>query len=266
MLQYAFMRNAFVASFLIALLCPLVGMHLVLRSYALMGDALAHGSLAGVSIAVSCGIHPGWGSFFFTALVGVLIEFLRAFFKNHHDLILSIVLSLSVGIAVTLLSSGLIQADIDSYLFGSILVVSTRDLWIMLALSVFCVGTLALRYHQLLYLAFDEETARICGVAADGINYVASVVISATIAASIKITGILVLSSLMTVPVATALQLRVGFLLTLVAAFLFSMLDTALGLVFSYYLNVAPGGFTALVSVVVLMLVIALTQVGRART
>ncbi len=122
---------------------------------------------------------------------------------------------------------------------------------------------LILLYHQMLYIACDEEAARIAGVRVRLINYVFSVLVASAISVSIRIVGVLVLSSMIALPVATALQLGRGFRATLIFSVVFSVFDIMTGLFTSYYLNVAPGGFTALVSVAVLIVVIAAKGISR---
>ncbi len=260
MLQYGFMQNAFIVSFFIGLLCPLIGIFLVLRRYSLIGDTLAHASLTGITLGLVSGINPIAGAFLFTAAAGGVIELLRTWFKEYTDLILSIVLSLSVGIAITLMSSGLIHANAESYLFGSVLTVSESDVVTVIVLSAFSVAVLGLLYHKMLYITLDEEMAQVMGIRVKAINYVFSLLVAATIAVSIKIVGILVLSSMIALPVAAALQLRAGFKKTVFFSVCFGITDIMLGLFFSYYLNVAPGGFTALTSVMLLISVIAITR------
>lgn len=255
MFSYAFMQNALVVSFFIAILCPSIGIFLVLRRYAMIGDSLAHASLAGITLGLASGGNPIVGSFLFTSFAGALIEFLRTRFRKHTDLILSIVLSLSVGIAITVMSSGKLHTNAEAYMFGSILTVTRADMITVIVLSVLSVLTLVFFYDEMLYLSFDEETARIAGVRVRLFNYVFSILVASAISVSIKIVGMLVLSSMITLPVATALQLGKGFRTTLIFSVLFSVIDILLGLFLSYYLNVAPGGFTALVSVLVLVCV-----------
>lgn len=257
MLQYAFMQNALVVSFLIAILCPCIGIFLVLRRYSMIGDALSHASLAGVAIGLLGGGSPVLGAFVFTSLCGALIEFLRSYFKKFTDLILSIVLALSVGIAITIISSGKLHANADSFLFGSVLTVSSFDMTAILMLSILSVVLLILLYNQLIYIAYDEEAARVAGVRVRLINYIFSILVASAISVSIRIVGVLVLSSMIALPVATALQLKLGFRRTLIFSVLFSIVDILTGLFASYQLNVAPGGFTALVSVALLLVVMA---------
>jgi zinc transport system permease protein len=256
MLNFVFMQNALFVSLCISVLCPCIGIFLVLRRHSMIGDTLAHASLAGVTLGLSLNINPVLGAFVFTSLSGALIEFLRNSFKKYADLILTIVLSLSVGVAITIISSGSVGANADSFLFGSILTVTKFDMLLILGLSILSVMTLVFLYHQLIYIAYDEDAARVAGVKVKLLNYVFYVLVAAAVSASIRIVGVLVLSSMIALPVATALQLEKGFKTTLFYSILFSVLDIMLGLFLSYYLNVAPGGFTALVSVMVLVTVL----------
>lgn len=259
--SYSFMQNAMIVSLFMAILCPCIGIFLVLRKYSMIGDALSHASLAGVTLGLISGHNPILGAFIFTAICGALIEFLRNYFKKHTDLILSIVLAFSVGIAITLMSSGKLQANANAFIFGSILTVTRFDMVMVIFLSILSVLALAFLYHQMIYIAYDEDAAIVAGVRVKLINYVFSILVAATIAVSIQIVGVLVLSSMIALPVATALQLGKGFRSTLLYAIGFSILDILSGLFISYYLNVAPGGFTALVSVAVLLLVLASKQI-----
>jgi len=257
MLSYSFMQNAFFVSLFISVLCPCIGVFLVLRRYSMIGDTLSHASLAGITIGLLYEQSPVLGAFVFTSICGALIEFLRKYFKKYTDLILSIVLALSVGTAITIISSGKLHTSADSFMFGSILTVTKTDMVMVMILSVISVLTLVFLYHQMVYIAYDEEAARVAGVKTGLINYVFFVLVASAISVSIRIVGVLVLSSMISLPVATALQLEKGFKTTLIFSIVFSMIDIMSGLFISYYLNVAPGGFTALVSVFVLVVVMA---------
>lgn len=256
MLSYAFMQNALFVSVFISILCPCIGVFLVLRRYSMIGDTLSHASLAGITIGLLCNQNPVLGAFIFTSICGALIEFLRGYFKKYTDLILVIVLSLSVGTAITIISSGKLHANADSFLFGSILTVTRTDMYLVMVLSLISVLTLIFLYHQMLYIAYDEEAAKVAKVRVRLINYIFSILVASAIAVSIRIVGVLVLSSMIALPVATAMQFDRGFRVTLLLSVLFSVIDIMSGLFFSYYLNVAPGGFTALISVAVLVVVL----------
>lgn len=256
MLNYSFMQNAIFVSIFISILCPCIGIFLVLRRYSMIGDTLSHASLAGITIGLMFDQSPVLGAFIFTSICGALIEFLRTYFKKYTDLILTIVLALSVGTAITIISSGKLHANADSFMFGSILTVTQFDMVMVVILSAISVLALLFLYHQMLYIAYDEETAKIAGVKVKLINYIFSILVASAISVSIRIVGVLVLSSMIALPVATALQLGKGFKITLIFSIIFSVIDIMLGLFLSFYLNVAPGGFTALVSVAVLVLVL----------
>lgn len=260
MFQYSFMQNAFMISILISILCPCIGFFLVLRRYSMIGDTLAHSSLAGVSIGLLFDKNPIMSAFIFTSICGVLIEFLRDYFKKYAELILVIVLSLSVGIAITLMSSGKLNANVNSFLFGSVLTVSKDDLYVVLGLCIVSAITLVFLYNKLVIIVFDEEAAKIARVNVKLINYIFSILVAATISVSMRIVGVLVLSSMIALPVATAMQLGKGFKSTLVYSILFSVIDILASLFISYYINCSPGGITALISVVLLALVICIKK------
>jgi zinc transport system permease protein len=255
------MQNALLVSVFISILCPCIGVFLVLRRYSMIGDTLSHASLAGVTIGLVCNQNPVLGAFVFTSVCGALIEFLREYFKKYTDLILVIVLSLSVGTAITIISSGKLHANADSFLFGSILTVTRTDMYMVMILSLISVLTLIFLYHQMIYIAYDEEAAKVAKVKVRLINYIFSILVASAIAVSIRIVGVLVLSSMIALPVATAMQFGKGFRMTLLLSVFFSVIDIMSGLFCSYYLNVAPGGFTALVSVAVLVVVLVAKKV-----
>jgi len=262
-LTYGFFQNALLASLLIGILCPLMGVFLVLRRHAMIGDTLAHASLAGVSGALVLHLNPIVGAFTFTAASGALIEFLRGRFSQYSELILSIVLALGVGLAITIISSGRLQANANSFLFGSILTVSREDLIAVLILSLIALTALLVLYDRLIYVTFDEEAAQLAGVKVKLINYAFAVLVAAAIAVSIKVVGVLVIGSLIALPVATALQLGRGFRATLGWSVVFSIVSLVAGLFLSYSLDVAPGGFTALLSASLLLTILVTKAVVR---
>ncbi|MBP2032559.1 zinc transport system permease protein [Clostridium algifaecis] len=256
MLEYSFMQNAILAGIFISILCPAVGVFLVLKRYSMMGDSLSHSSLAGVAIGLVLGYNPILTAFIFTAIAGLVIEILRGYYEKYADLILVIVLTFSVGTAIVLISTGKANANVNSYLFGSILTVSKSELYTVFVLSIISTIALILFYNKLLYITFDEVGAQISGVNVKLINYIFSLLVSSTISVSIRILGILVISSMIAMPVAAALQLNKGFKTTLIFSIIFGFIDIIGGLFLSYYINSAPGGTIALTSVAVLILVL----------
>lgn len=256
MFTYSFMQNAFLISIFIAALCPVIGMFLVLRRYSMMGDTLSHASLAGIAIGLLVNQNPVLSAFVVVSFFSLVIEWLRKHFSTYAELILVIILSFSIGIAITLLSSGLVHANIDSLMFGSILTVTREDFYWVLFFSIISLLLVAKFYSALMFMTFDEEGAAIAGVNVKFINYLFAIIVAATISISIRIVGILVISSLTALPIAAALQLEVGFKKTLLFGILFSYIDIFSGIVISYWIDAAPGGIIAINSVIVLLCVL----------
>jgi zinc transport system permease protein len=262
MINYSFMQNAIFVSVFISILCPIIGIILVLRRSSMIGDTLSHASLAGITIGLLFDQNPILGAFIFTSLCGASIEFLRNYFKKYTDLILTVVLSLSIGTAITIISSGKLHANANSFMFGSILTVTKTDMITIFILGIISLLAIIFLYHQLLYISYDEEAAKIAGVKVKLINYIFSILVASAITVSIRIVGVLVISSMIALPVAAALQLKKGFKITLIFSIIFSVINIMIGLFASYYCNVAPGGFTALISVVSLILVLIYKKIN----
>ena len=260
MFEFDFMRNAFMAGLVVSVLCPIIGLLIVLRRNSMIGDTLSHSSFAGVAIGLVFGVNPIISAFLFTTICAVIIEFLRGYYKKYAELVMSIVLTLSLGIAIILISTGKANANVNSYLFGSILTVSKSDLLIIATAGIICLLILRVIYNKLIYITFDEEGAKTAGINVKFINYLFTILVGATISLSIRIMGILVISSIIVVPVATSMQLKKNFNKTLTLSVLFGLVDILLGLVFSYYFNSAPGGTIALTSVIVLVITLILKR------
>ena len=260
MFEFDFMRNAFMAGVVVSVLCPIIGLFIVLRRNSMIGDTLSHSSFAGVAIGLVLGVNPIISAFLFTTICAVIIEFLRGYYKKYAELVMSIVLTLSLGIAIILISTGKANANVNSYLFGSILTVSKSDLLIIATAGIICLLILRVIYNKLIYITFDEEGAKTAGINVKFINYLFTILVGATISLSIRIMGILVISSIIVVPVATSMQLKKNFNKTLILSVLFGLIDILLGLVLSYYFNSAPGGTIALTSVIVLVITLLLKR------
>ncbi|WP_252238663.1 metal ABC transporter permease [Clostridium sp. VAP51] len=260
MFELSFMKNAFMAGIIVAILCPFIGLFIVLRRNSMIGDTLSHSSFAGVAIGLVIGTNPIITAFLFTSLCAIIIEFLRDYYKKYSELVMSIVLTLSLGIAIILVSSGKAVAKVDSFLFGSILTVTKSDILLIALIGTVCIILLLIIYNKLIYVTFDESGAKTVGINVKLINYIFTLLVGATISLSIQIMGILVVSSIMVVPVATAMQLKKGFNKTLIFSIIFGLIDVILGLVLSYYLNSAPGGTIALTSVIMLVLTLIFTS------
>ena len=259
--SFSFMRYAFFASICIGILCPTIGIFIVLRRFSLLGDTLAHASLAGAATGSLCSRNPILYAIGYSVAAGAGIDLLQSRFPRRSDLTLAIVLALSAGIAVTLMSSGLLHANAESFLFGSILTVDRSDAIAILVLTAAAVLLTFLLRYDMIYVAFDEVAAKFAGVRIRAVSFLFSVIAAASVAASIKILGALVISSMVAIPVASALQFRKGIRATAVISIAVSVVSAIGGLFASYALNVAPGGATALISVFILLSVILILRI-----
>ena len=256
--SFSFMRYAFFASICIGILCPTIGIFIVLRRFSLLGNTLAHASLAGAATGILCSGNPIPYAIGYSVAAGAGIDLLQSRFPRRSDLTLAIVLALSAGIAVTLMSSGLLHANAESFLFGSILTVDRSDAIAILVLTAAAVLLTFLLRYDMIYVAFDEVAAKFAGVRIRAVSFLFSVIAAASVAASIKILGALVISSMVAI---SALQFRKGSRATAVISIAVSVVSAIGGLFASYALNVAPGGATALISVFILLSVILILRI-----
>lgn len=260
MFHLNFMQNAFLAGFMVSILCPSIGLFIVLRRHSMIGDTLSHSSFAGVAIGLVFGFNPILTAFIFTSICALVIEILRNYYKKYAELVMSIVLTLSLGLAIILVSTGKASASVDSYLFGSILTVTREDLMLIGIVGFICITILITIYNKLIYVTFDESGAKTAGINVKLINYIFTLLVGATISISIRVMGILVISSIIVVPVATAMQLKKGFNKTLILSIFLGLFDVMVGLLLSYHINSAPGGTIALTSVIVLIITLIFSK------
>ncbi len=263
-LQYGFMQRAFVAGVMVAITCPLIGIFIVLKRLSMIGDTLSHASLAGIAAGMLFGFYPFWGALLFSVIAAFAIERLRKSFSGYGELSNSIVLSTGIGLAVLFigLSKGY-NADLMGYLFGSIAAVSLQDIYAMLFLSVIIIFSVIFLYHKLFYIAFDEEGAQVSGISASFLNIYITMLTSFTIVVSMRIVGVFMVSSLLVLPVATAIQVGKGFKNSLLLSMAFALISVIFGLLLSYYLDIASGGAIVLLSVLMLIIVLIYNRVKK---
>jgi len=255
MFSYDFMQRAFVAGIIIAVLASLSGTFIVLRRYSLMSETLAHSALVGVGVGLVAGYNPMWVAVFVAVISACMIEYLRENFAIYSDAILAIMLSGTLAVAVVIVSvGGAFNNSLFSYLFGSILSVSTEDI---VSISLFGGVSLVvlLRYSKELYfIAFDEEVARTSGLRVTFLNYLLVCVSAVIIALSIRIVGSLLIGALMVIPTASALQYRVGFAKTMFISLFIALISVVCGITISFFFSL-PSGATIVLCVLSLFIV-----------
>lgn len=266
MLSFQFMQRAMLAGAIIGLICPLIGIFLVLRRMSMIGDSLSHVALSGVAAGMLLGTYPVAMALGFSVAAALAIEKLRESFQEYAEVATAIVLSTGIGLAVVLISiAKSFNASLYSYLFGSITTVMPQDMGLIIGLGVVIVVAVALLYKEMFYIAFDEASARLAGIPVKRINLVFIVMIAATITLSMRIVGILLVSSLMVLPVAAALQIAKSFKQALWLSVLLAQISVFVGMITAYVYELASGGTIVLVSVALLLLVLGYKRLVRMR-
>lgn len=253
--QYEFMQRAFWAGCIVAVLAPAIGMFVVVKRLSLISDTLSHVSLTGVALGLVLGFSPTLGALLVALAVSVGVEQLRFTKKIYGESVLSLFMSGGLALAVVILSvSSGINADLFSYLFGSITTVSRVDLWIMGALGLFVFLFIIVFYRQLFLLSLNEQLAAVGGVRVRLLNTLLIVLTAITVALSLRIVGALLIGALMIIPVITAMLYRRGFFETLVISVGCSFISVIGGLILSYYQDVAAGGAIVLWAIFLFLL------------
>ena len=255
-LTYGFMQRAIMAGLVVACVCSLIGVFLVLKRLSLIGEGLAHTSLGGVALGLFLGWYPLAVAVPFTIAGALGIHVLSHRFRLYGDAAIAILFAAGLSLGVILLSvSHGFNADLFSYLFGSILAISPTDLYAMGALGAVVLATLALLYRRLLYVTFDEDAAAASGIPVGALNLVLVMLTGATVVVAVQLVGVLMVSSLLVVPAATSLQVARSFRQMLIFAISVAIVAVMVGLAAAHYLDLAPGGAIVMASVTLFIVV-----------
>lgn len=266
--KYEFLQNAFLTGAIIGLIAPLLGVYIVVRRLSLIADALSHVTLAGIAASLLLekrflftGLNPLYLGMTFSVVGALFIEKLRTVYKHYQELAIPIILSSGIGLGVIFISlADGFNTDLYSYLFGSVSAVSRADLIIIIIISIIVIAFISLLYKELFLLSFDEEHAKASGIAVKSLHFFFIILVALVIAASMRIVGILLVSSLMTLPVAASIRMAKGFKQTILLSAIFGEVSVLGGLTISYYLNLAPGGTIVVIAVLILIIVILLKK------
>jgi zinc transport system permease protein len=256
-LEYAFMRRAFAAGILLAVAVPCVGMIVVLKRLSMIGDALSHSSLAGVAAGLILGVNPILGAAAACVAAALSIEAMRAKIPKYSEMSIAVIMSAGIGLAGVL--SGFVKsaANFNSFLFGSIVAISNFELTLVAGVSCAVILAFILLYKELFFIAMDERAARIAGVPTQTVNFVFTLLTAATVSVAARTVGALIVSSMMVVPVACAMQLGKSYKQTWICSVCFAVLFTVAGLFLAYYARLKPGGTIVLLGVLCLVLILA---------
>ena len=262
LLSYEFLQNAFLSGLIIGVIAPLLGLFIVVRRLALIADALSHVALAGIAGS----LYLSQSVLFFSALnpvylgmataVGgsLLIERLRGAYKNFEELAIPIILSAGIGFGAIFISLAKgFGSDLVGYLFGSVSAVSRQDLFVIIIIAIVVIAFIRFFYKELFALSFDREYAKVSGVNGKIIQTVFMIIVALVIGASMRIVGILLVSSLMTIPVAGAIQIAKSFKGAMLLSIAIGELSVVIGLFSAYHLDIAPGGTIVITSIIILL-------------
>ena len=266
-LSFGFMQNAIISGIAISLICSTVGLFLVLRKYSLFGDALAHSAFGGVALGLFLGVYPLWAAYVVSILSELGLTKIRQKFDISGDAIIAILLSSGIAIGIVLISlSGGFSIDIFSFLFGSILLVSTENVIIVLGLCAAIFIILITGYKKFMYITFSEEQAQVSGIPVQKLNYLLIAIAGITVVTSMQLVGVLLVSALFVIPNVTAMMFKRSFKQTIILSMSFSVFSTVAGIMISYPLDIAPSGMVVLLAIMLFIGSLIIKSAGMIKT
>jgi len=245
-LDFDFMRRALVAAALVGLIAPLIGVFLVQRRLALLGDGMGHVALTGVGLAFLLGTAP-----IPTAMAtAVLGAFLRYRSRTAGDVALALLFygGIAGGVLFASLAPGRASSSLNAYLFGSLSTVAQGDLLALGALCLGVVAVVAVLGRELFAVSLDPDVAAVQGIRVRLMSTLMAVLAAVVVVVGMRVVGLLLVSAIMIVPVAAAQQVTRSFRATAVLAIILGLLASLTGLVTSFYVEVPPGPTIVLVA------------------
>ncbi|NCB20952.1 MAG: metal ABC transporter permease [Clostridia bacterium] len=240
--QYSFLVKALIAGSLLAIITGLLGVFLVLRKLSLIGDGLSHVSFGAVALGLLLGVYPYYISLPLTVLASFLVFRLMSKAKIYGDTAIGIISAAGVSLGVIIASlAGGFNVDLFSYLFGSLLAVSMMEIYFLLILTTVTIYFIVYNYRALFALSFDESSAKTMGLKTDKLNRLILILLALTVAAAVKAVGVMLVSALLILPAASALQRTLSFKKTLLRSVFFALLSVIFGLLASIGFNLPTG-------------------------
>ena len=266
-LSFGFMQNAIISGIAISLICSTVGLFLVLRKYSLFGDALAHSAFGGVALGLFLGFYPLWAAYAVSILSALGLTKIRQKFDISGDAIVAILLSSGIAVGIVLISlSGGFSIDIFSFLFGSVLLVSTENVIVILGMCAVILIILITGYKKFMYITFSEEQAQVSGIPVEKLNYLLIAIAGVTVVTSMQLVGVLLVSALFVIPNVTAMMFKRSFKQTIILSMSFSVFSTVAGIMISYPLDIAPSGMVVLLAITLFIGSLVMKSAGMIKT
>ena len=259
---YGFIQRAIIAGCFVAVLCSTLGVFLVLRRFSLIGDGLAHVTFGSVAIGLFFHTAPVFASIPIVMLSSLGILRLAEKTKVYGDTAIGIVSSMGIAVGMILvsLSSGF-NVDLLSFLFGSILAISKAEVITAVILSIVVIGLVVLFYNELVSITFDEEFAKVSGIKAHRINTILILMTALTVVLAMKVVGIMLVSAMLIIPAASALQVAKSFRMSIIIAGITSVFSVFSGIWISFILNIPAGAAIIVINFIILMLTLVYRMV-----
>ena len=254
--EYRYLMNAVIACILSGITCGIIGTYIVARRMVFLSGGITHASFGGLGIAFYLGINPLWGALLFAILSSLGIEYAGSSTKIREDSAIGLMwgIGMAIGALFMSLRPGYTSGDLSSFLFGNIISVTTEDVILLAVLTLALIIGAIVWLKPIIYLAFDRDFARSAGVKTRVAGYVMAVVLAVTIVLSIRVMGIILLISLMTIPTVIATTFSKNYGKITLYASAIAAIGALAGVVISYYLEVPSG--PAIIFVLTLVLII----------
>jgi zinc transport system permease protein len=260
--QYQFFVNAVFAAVMASITCGIIGSYIVARRIVFISGGITHASFGGIGIAWYFGLNPILGAIVFGVLSAFGIELISKKTDVRQDSVIGILwaLGMALGIIFIYMTPGY-APNLMSFLFGNILTVGVLDLYLLLGLNLLTIAVFALFLKPILYVAFDEEYAKTQRVSVQFINYLMIALVALAIVLNIRVVGIILVISFLTIPQTIANMFTKNFKEMIIGSIIFGLLGSFIGLLVSYKIN-APSGATIIFSFVILFVIAKLIQVS----
>lgn len=248
--QYTFFQHALIGSLLAAICCGLVGSYVVARRLVFISGGITHASFGGLGLGFYLGTNPIWMAMAFSVLAAFGVEWASRSQNIREDSAIAGVWSLgmALGVIFIFLTPGY-APNLSAYLFGNILTISFADIMAMLVLALLLIGFFLFAFREILFVAFDREFALTQRLPVRLIEYLMMFFIAVTIVLSIRLVGIMLLMSMLTLPQVTVNLFTADFRKIIIGSILLGFLACVAGLYLSYLINVPSGAFIILVLV-----------------
>lgn len=262
LLQYKFITNSLLAGILASISCGIIGTYIVTRRMVFLSGGITHASFGGIGIGYFFGFNPIISAAVFAVFSALGIEFVSKRSEIREDSVIGILWSfgMAVGIMFIFLTPGY-APNLMSYLFGSILTVSTLDILLMAGLSLVLIIVFIAFYRIILFISYDQEFAKTHRIAVSLINYILISLVALTIVLNIKVVGIILVISLLTIPQSTANLFTKNFKNIIIASIVIGLIGAFLGLIISYKINI-PSGASIIFSLVMIFILAKLFQLS----